>query len=215
MNASRVVATVALATVVALASVAPSRALDGQAPSDGRRLWVGTFQAAEAIWLVSNNRKAYAYLVFAFRVTSFMGRDSTWLLATRSRCRLRRGKGLAHATCWFRGRPRRIPATRFRFDTLLNNARVSWRGVKVRWKGRGSLRPDAGPFLDASPRSVFFDLEVSALRSALASGRVLRRTLTKRNQDLAAISRGVFVGFYLRPGERPRTELVMRARIAP
>jgi hypothetical protein len=198
VNASKTIAAVGLAAVVVISSVAPSPALDVPDPSNNPRVWVGTFNAAEALWLVGKNGKAHAYLVFAFRLTSFLGRDSTWLLATRSRCRLRRGKPLTHARCNFYGRPHRIPANKFQFDAVLRTARVSWRGVRVRWRGRGRLVPDGFPFIDASPRSVFFDLDVSAQRRALASGRVLHGSLTRRDQDLASISRGVFFGFFVR-----------------
>ena len=181
-------ARLAALVVVAVGLVAPPAG--AQASRPGAEAIVSQF--AYATNIVHKDGSDYMYLAGAERSTRSNGRTKTVAFAERSKCLTLQKKNLKLIACAAFVYPRRIPDAAFEFDPLLESASVWMKGkggrTAMRWAGRGTPEPDAGPYADAGyGAGAYADL----YRSARASGRILDERYPKGGFGFALMDEGV------------------------
>ncbi|MFP5353241.1 MAG: hypothetical protein ACLGIB_11860 [Actinomycetota bacterium] len=171
------------------------------------KVYRGTFQAAEARWLVRSGRNVHAYLVFAYRMDKPLRSSKTFLIADRSRCRLH-GPKKRLASCSFGGRRTQIPEAALRFDPLITGASLRYRGQRIDWVGGELQEPAIDPWID--PQLMEADAYLERLSSA--SGRLLGDRMSKRALDHATLSYGLYAGAMVDhgPDRRPHRKITLR-----
>jgi hypothetical protein len=169
-----------------LAGAAPSSARLDRAP----QAWAGSYQVAEAGWIVRRGDRYTMYVVFAENVSGPRPKAHTAVFLGKGPCRVRAGRSRKSASCSVRGRFRRIAADAFEFDASLSRADLSLPGVRVRWSDPGNPVPDHNLYMDGP----FVDFEAELKRPALAAGRVLGVRMTKAELSFARLAHGLFAG---------------------
>lgn len=168
------------------------------------RVYRGTFQAAEARWLVRSGRGVTAYLVFAYRMDKPLKSSRSFVIADRSRCRMHGAKRRL-ASCSFGARRRELPIEALRFDPMLSGAQLSYRGLRVRWVG-GELQE---PMVDPWVESDLMEADAYLERLSVAQGRALGDRMKQKTLDHATLSYGAYAGAMLDQGPR-RTTITFR-----
>lgn len=163
------------------------------------KVYRGTFQAAEASWLMRSGEDVFAYLVFAYRMDKPLRSSRTFLIADRSRCRLH-GPKKRLASCSFGGRRREVPAGALRFDPLLTGATLRHGGHRLTWVGGELQEPKVDPWIEPDLMEADAYLE----RLSAARGRVLGDRMKARGLDHATLSYGIYAGAMLDEGPRGR-----------
>lgn len=176
-----------------------TQALHSTEPTSAR-VYRGTFQAAEARWLVRSAGGVTAYWVFAYRIEKPLRSTRSFVIADRSRCRLHGAKRRL-ASCSFGGRRRELPREALRFDPLLSGAKLSYRGLRLRWVGGEMQDPKVDLWLEPDLMEVDAYLE----RSSVAKGRVLGDRMRQPALDHASLSHGAYAGAMLNQGPRRKT----------
>ena len=164
------------------------------------KVYRGTFQAAEAHWLMRSGRNVYAYLVFAYRMDKPLKSSRTFVIADRSRCRLH-GPKKRLASCSFGGRRTELPSHALRFDPLLTGATLRYGGHRLTWMGGELQEPKVDPWI--APDLMEADAYMERLSSA--RGKVLGDRMKKRALDHATLSHGIYAGAMVDEGPRRRT----------
>ena len=164
------------------------------------KVYRGTFQAAEARWLVRSGRKVHAYLVFAYRMDKPLRSSKTFVIADRSRCRLH-GPKKRLASCSFGGRRKEIPARALRFEPLLAGATLRHGGHRLTWVGGELQEPTIDPWIEPE----LMEADAYMERPSTARGRVLGDRVTKRGLDHATLSYGIYAKAMIEQGPVQRT----------
>ena len=187
--------------MLALSLLLPSQA-GARTPVEGPpvKVYRGTFQAAEARWLVRSGRDVFAYLVFAYRMDKPLKSSRTFVIADRSRCRLH-GPKKRLASCSFGGRRKKVPADALRFDPLLAGAELRYRGHRLTWVGGELQEPTVDPWIEPE----LMEADAYMERLSAARGRVLGDRMKTRSLDHATLSYGIYAGAMLDEGPLRRT----------
>ena len=164
------------------------------------KVYRGTFQAAEARWLMRSGRDVYAYLVFAYRMDKPLKPSRTFVIADRSRCRLH-GPKKRLASCSFGGRRRKLRAGALRFDPLLTGATLRYGGHRLTWVGGELQEPKVDPWIEPD----LMEADAYMERFSAARGRVFGDRMKARALDHATLSYGIYAGAMVDEGPRGRT----------
>lgn len=169
-----------------LAGAAPSSARQERSPD----AWTGSYQVADAAWVVHEGRGYVMYLVFAENVSGPNPEAHTSVFLGKGSCRVRPGEAPKRASCSVQGRFRRIDADSFVIEPSLSGAGLSLPGVRVHWSDPEGPEPDYNVYADAP----FIDLEAEVKRPTSAAGRILGTRLRQRDLRFARLAQGVFGG---------------------
>ncbi|MDP9068022.1 MAG: hypothetical protein M3N53_06715 [Actinomycetota bacterium] len=170
------------------------------------RVQRGTFEAAEAAWLVRQDGGIYMYFVLAYRLSKPLGPDRTRLFVDRSRCRTHRAKRKRLASCSLEGRVQVLEASDLRVGPLLSDAVLRFGPHRMRWTGTRMREPQVDPFVD--PSAAFADAYLE--RMAGAAGRLFGRKMPRRALDHASLSLGAYVSV-ITAGPNARDEIRFEA----
>ncbi len=175
------------------------------------RVQKGTFQAAEATWLLRRDGDTYIYFVLAYRLSKPLGAEKTRLFVDRSKCRMHGPKGRRLASCSLEGRVQKLEPRDLRFGPLLANARLHFGGHRIHWEGAEMREPEVDPFVDQ--RAAFADAYLE--RTAGVAGRLFGRKMPPRGLDHATLSYGAYASVITslpKAGSRVRFELTANVR---
>jgi hypothetical protein len=180
--------TVVLALAIApLVAAAPLTVRRGSPPP---KAWGGSYQVAEAIWVVRERGGLFMYMAFAENISGPRPKARTAVFLGRGRCYVRKNQPKRTASCAVNGRFRKIDASGFSIDPSLSEAGVAVPGVRIRWSKPGNPRPAHNIYADAP----FLDFEAEVKRPATAGGRLLGRRVTRADLFTGRLGQGVFGG---------------------
>lgn len=198
-----------LCSVSAVLSLLLPSPMGGAAPV---RVQKGTFEAAEATWLVRRHGDTYIYFALAYRLSRPLGPERTRLFVDRSKCRMHGPKGKRLASCSLEGRVQTLERDDLRFGPLLADAKLRVGGHRISWRGTKMRKPEVDPFLDQG--AAFADAYLE--RMAGSRGRLFGQKMPRRGLDSASLSYGAYASVITsRPKLRKRLHLEVTVELAP
>jgi hypothetical protein len=152
--------------------------------------WAGSYQVAEAIWIVRDGSDVEMYMAFVENLSGPKPKARTAVFLGKGPCRTKPGHSPRRSSCSVKGRFRKIAAEDFEIDPSLGGANLSLKGARVRWTDAGVFRPDYSMYDDLP----FLDVEAELARSTRAAGRILGVSVHEDDRLSAKLAQGVFGG---------------------
>ena len=178
-----------VAASIALA-VPASAAATPLSPEAAPDAWTGTYQVAEAAWIVRDGRRLRMHLVFVENVSGPRPKAHTAVFIGDGPCRVPSGRSPKRASCSVDGRFRRIAPEAFSIDPSLSSAGLTLPGIKIDWTSTAFPEPDDNEYVDPP----FVDVEAEVKRPSSAAGRMNGRRFVAKRLTFARLAQGAFVG---------------------
>ncbi|HWC15167.1 MAG TPA: hypothetical protein VG929_11345 [Actinomycetota bacterium] len=178
-----------LASLLALCGLFAGRAV---AEPAGPGVFSSAYQSAMGVWLHKEGGDTFMYFAGAAHATNLAKQKTrTFAWADRSKCAVAKTKNSTAIACAGSSRAHKIASDRFRFDPLMDSARLDHKDARLRWRGEDPPHPSAMPFADPAFGAAAF---ASVDRMAAASGTVLGTKMRGgRWTDMGFLSQGAYV----------------------